>query len=100
MWESNTNALQDYFVAVGCSGTVPFGAAGQGPYPDHAITYVPHVSPGGATEVMARALGALCCKTDGHREPPRRAGRQYNINNVTWMARRNIPTAAFLRPRV
>jgi tripartite-type tricarboxylate transporter receptor subunit TctC len=31
-------------------------------YPDHAITYVLHVSPGGATDVMARALGAVLQK--------------------------------------
>lgn len=34
----------------------PFAAAAQSDYPNHPVSYILHVSPGGATDVMARRL--------------------------------------------
>lgn len=48
------------------SATLLIGAAPvQADYPDHPIRYVLHVSPGGATDVMARKLGAELQKVLG-----------------------------------
>ncbi len=50
-------------LAGGLAATLGGGAAQAGPaYPDHPIHYVLHVSPGGATDVMARKLGSVLQK--------------------------------------
>jgi len=41
----------------------PFAAVAQGQYPTHPISYLLHVSPGGATDVMARRLSIELEKT-------------------------------------
>lgn len=50
-------------LAAAAFAVAPFAARAE--YPDHPIRYVLHVSPGGATDVMARKLGAELQKVLG-----------------------------------